>query len=51
MTQYDIIEADILDMKGADIISGNKNSICYMVQLFMALVEKALEEDGEEDQQ
>jgi hypothetical protein len=38
MTQEDIIEADFLEIKGADIINGNKNSICYMVQLFMALV-------------
>ena len=54
MTQAEIIQEDFLEIKGANIIQGHKQSIFYVIQLFMALVEKALEEaeeEGEEGEQ
>lgn len=53
MTQEEIIEEDFLEIKGANIVGGHKESIFYVIQLFMALVEKALEdaEQGEEGEE
>jgi hypothetical protein len=48
MAQEEIIEEDFLEIKGANIAKGHKESIFYVIQLFMALVEKALEDAEEE---
>jgi hypothetical protein len=42
--QEEIIEEDFLEIKGRDVVSGDVQSIFYIVQLLSALVERALEE-------
>lgn len=42
LAQEDIIEDDFLEIKGKDIVAAHHESIFYVVQLFMALVDKAL---------
>ena len=43
LAQAEIIEDDFLEIKGKDIVGGDVESMFYVVQLFYALVEKAVE--------
>ena len=50
LAQAEIIEDDFLEIKGKDIVEGDAESVFYIVQLFYALVEKAIEEAEEEEE-